>query len=401
MMSCRKILSVVFSSLLVYAPVVMGNEGDVINFSAGLSSMHDSNLFRLAPSVSPASVGLEGRSDTITATTLGLNLNKQLSLQQLIANVSLVDTRYSRNDYLDFRALNYDAKWLWAVGLQWTGEIAVDRVESLNSFTDYSNYRTRNVRTIENQRFTANYWFHSSWAVLAGVSRYQLSNEQPFLADSDYEATGYNYGIRYRPASGNLLTLRAKHLDGKYVNRQFNSVQQYDNGFTQDGYELNADWRLTGKTLLRGRLEYLDRQHDHFSARDYDGWVGDIDLAYAATGKGTLNLGYKHGLESFQQATSSYYVLDEVNVATRWAATNTLQAGARLSYGKRDYRGEIVPLTTAQRRESYTRAGVDLTYTPVRWAELKAGYSIENRNANDDRFDYKDRIAFLSLTARY
>ncbi len=315
MMSCRKILSVVFSSLLVYAPVVMGNEGDVINFSAGLSSMHDSNLFRLAPSVSPASVGLEGRSDTITATTLGLNLNKQLSLQQLIANVSLVDTRYSRNDYLDFRALNYDAKWLWAVGLQWTGEIAVDRVESLNSFTDYNNYRTRNVRTIENQRFTANYWFHSSWAVLAGVSRYQLSNEQPFLADSDYEATGYNYGIRYRPVSGNLLTLRAKHLDGKYVNRQFNSVQQYDNGFTQDGYELNADWRLTGKTLLRGRLEYLDRQHDHFSARDYDGWVGDIDLAYAATGKGTLNLGYKHGLEAFQQATSSYYVLDEVNVA--------------------------------------------------------------------------------------
>ncbi len=72
-----------------------------------------------------------------------------------------------------------------------------------------------------------------------------------------------------------------------------------------------------------------------------------------------------------------------------------------MSYGKRDYRGEIVPLATAQRRESYTRAGVDLTYTPVRWAELKAGYSIENRNANDDRFDYKDRIAFLSLTARY
>ncbi len=403
MMSCRKIPLALVACCLLHAHVVVANEGDVLNFSAGMSSMRDNNLFRLAPSVSPSSVGLEGRSDTITATTFGINFSKQVSLQQLIANVSLVDTRYQRNDYLDFRALNYDAKWLWAAGVRWTGELAVDRTESLNAFSDYNNYRTRNVRTVENERFTANYWFHTSWAVLAGISRVNQTNEQPFLAESDYEATGYNYGLRYRPVSGNLLTLRAKHLDGSYAKREFNSVQQFDNGFSQDGYELAADWRLTGKTQLRGRLEYLDRQHDHFSARDYDGWVGDLDFAYAATGKGSLNLGYKHGLETFQQTTSSYYVLDEINLSTKWAATHTLLASARLGYGKRSYRGEIVPLAAGveQREDKYTRAGLDLAYTPVRWAELKAGVSIENRNTNDDRFDYKDRIAFVSVTARY
>lgn len=403
MMSCNKQAIGLAFFVFVYAPVISADEGDIVNLKASLSHLHDSNLFRLAPSVSPASVGLAGRSDNITATTLGLSLDKEISLQHLMANVSLVDTRYQRNGYLDFQALNYDAKWLWAAGVRWTGELAVDRAESLNSYNDYNNYHVRNVRTVENERFTANYWFHTSWAAVAGLSRTSVTNEQALLAESDYELKGYNYGIRYRPASGNMLTLRAKQLDGTYAKRQFNTVQQYDNAFAQNGYELNVDWRLTGKTQLRGRLEYLDRKHEHFAARDYDGWVGNLDLAYAATGKGTLLLGYKRGLEGFQQLTSSYYVLDELNLSTAWAATQALTATARLGYGKREYRGEIVslPAGQARREDTFTRAGLDLAYQWARWLQFKAGMSFEKRNVNDDRFDYTDRIGFVSLTALY
>ena len=196
MMSCQKSLLAFACLVLLQATGVRANEGDVLNLSATLSSMRDDNLFRLAPSVDPKSVGLDGKSDTITTMALGLNFNKLFGLQRLIANVSLVDNRYKTNDYLDFQALNYDAKWLWAVGTRWTGELAVDRNESLNSFSDYRNFRVRNVRTIENERFSANYWFHSNWAAVVGVSRYSLTNEQPFLADSDYDANGY----KLRPA---------------------------------------------------------------------------------------------------------------------------------------------------------------------------------------------------------
>lgn len=403
MMSCQKSLLAFACLVLLQATGVRANEGDVLNLSATLSSMRDDNLFRLAPSVDPKSVGLDGKSDTITTMALGLNFNKLFGLQRLIANVSLVDNRYKTNDYLDFQALNYDAKWLWAVGTRWTGELAVDRNESLNSFSDYRNFRVRNVRTIENERFSANYWFHSNWAAVVGVSRYSLANEQPFLADSDYDANGYNYGLRYRPLSGNTVTVRAKHLDGTYSKRQFNSTLQYDNGFVQDSYELDADWRLTGKSQVRGRLEYLARKHDHFADRDYDGWVGNLDFAYAATAKGSLNLGYKHGLETFQQLTSSYYVLDEVTLATKWAATSTLTATARLGYGLRSYKGEIValPAGTEQREDKFTRVGFDLAYLPVRWVELKAGVAYENRNVNYDSLDYKDRIGFVSASAQY
>jgi len=404
-MSCRKILIASAASVLVHAPAAVANEGDVVNLSAAVTMMHDNNMFRLAPNANPANYGLEGRSDTITMTSLGLNLNKMVSRQQLIGNISFADTSYKRNSYLDFLALNYDGKWLWAVGTRWTGEFALDRAESLNTYSDYTtnNYRARNVRLIENERFTANYWFHTSWAAFLGVSRNSLTNEQALLAESDYEASGFNYGIRFRPVSGNTVALRIRQLDGRYSNRQFNAAAQADNGFSHNGVDLEANWLLTGKTQLRSRLEYLERKHDHFVSRDYSGWAGNLDLVYAITGKSNLTFGYKHDLAAFQQSTSSYYELDELNLGARWAATDKISTSARLGYGKRSYHGAIAPLPAGvePRQDKTTRAGIDISYRPLRWFEIKAGMNYEKRNVNDDRYDYKDRTTFVSLSAQY
>lgn len=415
-MSCRKILIASAASVLVHAPAAVANEGDVVNLSAAVTMMHDNNMFRLAPNANPANYGLEGRSDTITMTSLGLNLNKMVGRQQLIGNISFADTSYKRNSYLDFLALNYDGKWLWAVGTRWTGELSLDRAESLNTYSDYTtnNYRQRNVRLIENERFTANYWFHTSWAAFLGVSRNSVTNEQALLAESDYEASGFNYGIRFRPVSGNTVALRVKQLDGSYSNRQFNSISQYDNGFSHNSVDLEANWLLTGKTQLRSRLEYLERKHDHFVSRDYSGWAGNLDLVYAITGKSNLTFGYKHALEGFQGSyreaqapfgliTSSYYELDELNLGARWAATDKISTSARLGYGKRSYHGAIAPLPAGvePRQDKTTRAGIDISYRPLRWFEIKAGMNYEKRNVNDDRYDYKDRTTFVSLSAQY
>lgn len=389
--------------ILSQAFPVFADEADVLNLNATLTSMRDNNLFRLAPSADPQLYGLDGKSDSITTTAVGLNFNKLFGNQRVIANLNAVDSRYQRNDYLNFLAINYDAKLLWTVGRRWTGDLSLDQSETLNTFTDYTNYKVRNVRTIDNQRFNANYWFHTSWAAVAGIYRTSVANEQPFLAESDYSGTGYNVGLRYRPVSGNTLTARAATLDGTYSKRTFNTVSQYDNGFTQNVYGLDLDWRLTGKSLVKGRLDYLDRQHDHFASRDYSGWVGNLDYTYAYSGKGTLTLGYKHDLAAFQQVVSSYYELDEINLVGQWAATAQVTAGARLGYGWRSYKGEIITLPAgfAQREDKYSRLGFDLGYRPARWLQLKAGITYENRNVNYDTLDYKDRMGFVSATLQY
>jgi len=403
MSSCRKLLLVIAFGSLLPVPSALADEADAFNVNASIRATSDNNLFRLSPSVDPKTYGLDGKSDTITTTAIDFRLDRLFSRQRIVAGVTLSDNRYQRNDYLNFRALNYDAKWLWALGSHWDGELSLARKEGLNTFSDYLNYRQRNVRTTEDERFTANYWFHTSWAALGGVFWTNVTNEQPFLAESDYSGMGYNFGIRYRPVSGNTLTFGVSRLDGEYKNRQLNIASQIDKRFYEDVYGLDMNWGLTGKSLLRGRLAYLDRQHESFTKRDYSGWVGNLDYSYIASGKSTLTVGYKRDIVAYQQLTSSYYTLDEIALSGQWAATAKLTAIARLAYGLRSYDGEIRPLPagTPQREDIISRLGFDLRYQPARWLQLSTGIALENRNVNQDSLDYKDRIGFISATAQY
>lgn len=402
-MSCQNPLLVFFVCALVPAAGLLADEGDIFHVNATLSTMRDNNLFRLAPGVDPRSFGLSGKSDTINTLGVGLNFNKTFGVQRLIANATMVDNRYQHNDYLNFRAFNFDAKWEWAYGKLWTGELFLDRSEALNSFSDFRNFQQRNVRTVSNQRLTGNYWFHTNWALVMGGSRTSLTNEQPFLAESDYDATGLNFGMRYRPAPNRTASLRVSRLEGEYAKRQFNNALQFDNGFTQTGYDLDYDWMLTGSTQVRGRLGYLTREHDRFSSRDYSGVVGNLDANYSYSAKGLLTLGYRRGLEAFQQLASSYYTLNEFTVANRWAVTSQVAAGARYAVGTRDYQGEIVALPAGipLREDRFSRAGIDLSYQPASWVQLKAGVNLENRRVNLDNLDYKDRTTYISITAQY
>ena len=396
MTSCGKLLTMISCCALIQPSLLWADEGDVINLNASVSVLSDDNLFRLPSSADP-------KSETITTTTVGLNLDKSIGLQRVLANVRMIDYRYSRNDYLDFLAFNYDAKWLWAAGTRWTGEFAFQRSQLPN---DYANDRTlgrRNVQTYQLNRFEANYWFHSSWAALAGVLRTSLDNQVPTGVDADYEADGYNFGMRYLGASGNSLTARAIHLEGNYTKRPFDSVLQLDNGFTQDNYQLDISWRVSGLSQIRGRIEYLDREYQHFSQRDYAGLAGNLQYAYAISGKSTLTLAYVRALEAYQQLTTSYYVLDDVALSAQWLATSKVTVNGLLGYGRQNYRGAIIPLPPGvpQREDDSARLAVDVAYQAARWLQLKAGVTLQRRNSNYDIYEYRDRTAFVSATLQY
>jgi exopolysaccharide biosynthesis operon protein EpsL len=396
MTSGGRILTVVSCCALLQPPPAWADPGDVINLSAGVSVLSDDNLFRLPPSADP-------QSDTITTTTLGLNLDKAIGLQRVIANVKVIDYRYRRNDYLDFTALNYDAKWLWAAGTRWTGELAFQRSQLPNDYANDRNLDRRNVQIYLLNRFEANYWFHSSWAAVAGVLSTSLENQVRTSVDGDYEADGYNFGLRYLGAAGNSLTARVVHLEGDYSKRPFNSVFQFDNGFTQDNYQLDFSWRLSGLSQLRGRIEYLDREYQHFPQRDYSGLAGNLQYTYAISGKSTLTLAYVRALEAYQQLTTSYYVLDDVALSAQWLATGKITVNALLGYARQDYRGAIIPLPAgvAKREDDTTRLGFDVAYQAAPWIQFKAGVTLQRRNSNYEIYEYRDRTAFVSATLQY
>ncbi|HZX32180.1 MAG TPA: XrtB/PEP-CTERM-associated polysaccharide biosynthesis outer membrane protein EpsL [Rhodocyclaceae bacterium] len=379
------------------ASTVRADEADVFNLRASVNALRDDNLFRQSGSQKP-------RSETITTTVAGVDVHKRVSLQEFIGQVNWVDTRYATNDYLNAGALQYNGRWLWALESHLKGELSADRASAQNSFADFQGLRERNLRTVENQRFSAEYAFHPSWAVIGGVNHIAMSNDKPLLAETDFEATGASLGIKHTPSSGNWLSFQTRQSDGRYTKRQFSTVNQFDNGFTDRGQEFAMAWQPTGHSSFTGRLEYFQRRHDHFASRDFSGWTGQLGYQYQASAKTQLNATYQHGLNAFQDVVninSSYYVSDDLIFAARWDATEKISLGGRLGLSHRSYRGEIIPLAGPRREDDIRRAGIDVTYKPERWLELKAGLAAEKRDTTGAALDYTDRQALLSATARF
>lgn len=378
------------------AATVHADEADVFNFRVATTALRDDNLFRV-----PHSGGLKPQAETLATTLFGIDFNKRLSLQQFVAQVNWVDTRYQHNDYLNAGALRYDGKWLWAVGTHLKGELAADRSAAQNSFADFSHLRQRNLRTTENQRFGLDYALHPSWHVLGGVSHQTVANDQLLPQESDFEASGAQLGLRYTPASGNWMSFQTRQLDGRYTKRPFDAFSQFDNRFTQTGQELAASWQLSGHSAFNGRLEYIQRQHPHFPARDFAGWTGQLDYQYRYSARTTLTATYLRAINAFQDVGSSYYVADDWSLGSRWAATGKLAVSTRLGYSHRQYRGEVTAPAGPRREDHVGRAGVDVSYAPARWLEVKAGLAAERRNSSFNAQDYTDRQFLVSATARF
>lgn len=389
--------------LLAAAPLspVHADEADAINFVAAVGAMYDDNLFR-----APSGNGRSPQSDTIYTTTLGVDFNRRFSRQEIVASVSVVDNRYQSHSYLDGTAFNYNAAWLWAAGSHLNGQLVASRTETPNSFSEFPEIRNngqRNLRVTETQRFALEYAFHPSWRVIGDINHQTINNEQVIFADADIETTGAGAGIKYAPASGNWLSWQVREYDGRYTKRQFNTVLRFDDEFTQPGHEFGLNWQLSGHSTITGRLEYLHRKHAHFSERNYSGWAGQLSYLYQYSAKTTLNVSYLRLLNTYQDQLSSYYVGNGINVGARWAATEKVTLGTHVEYVRRQYRGEVAPLAPGQeqRSDNSTNGGVDLSYKPVRWLEIKAALMAERRSSNDSIWNFTDRRALFSANALF
>ena len=76
-------------ALAMLASLMQGahaDQDDTWNLTAGISTMHDSNLFR--------SPNRFASSDQITGTSVGLKLNKPVGLQRFVVDAGLTDYRY-------------------------------------------------------------------------------------------------------------------------------------------------------------------------------------------------------------------------------------------------------------------------------------------------------------------
>lgn len=359
---------------------VIADEYDTVQFSASINRAYDDNLFRVKNNQT---------SDQITTSTAGVKLDKTYSLQRFIVDVSYVDYKYQTNDFLNFEALNYDAKWLWSLTPSLTGTLSSSQNKTLNGFSDFR-LATQNIRTIDVNQFRAEYSPYKVWALIAGLTETDVKNSQTFNAVAEYNATAFDYGARYNFSSGSNLSFLGHKRNGQFQ-RALNPTFVFDNGFSEDEYEFDFVLKPTGKSNLSTKIAHLSREYDNFTIRNYDVWIGYIKYDLLLTGKIRANLDLARTASPFETNYSTYSVTDSASLGLSYAYSDKLTFILNGRLAQRDFR-QAVSVSAVKRDDDEKSLSVSAAWRPIKNVGLTLSSVKSNRNASSfyNNFDYDD-----------
>lgn len=382
----------------------IANPDDPFTIVAGVSTTHDSNIFRLNDNVPVPVPGKTSRSDTINAVSAGVRFDKPYSMQRVQLEFTGTRYHYQNYDYLNFTGFDYRAGWFWALTPDLTGSFSADRRQSMVNYADFFNPGIRNIQVVENRRAAADWRAGGGWHLLGAVSEMKLRNSTPFLAVGDILQDSVEGGVRYVAPSESALALVQRESWGEYRNRPLDFANRLDTNFKQHETELQGRWVLTGKSTLDGKVAWQKREHENFPERDFSGAVGMLRYLWLPTAK--LEVAAQAGREmiSFQETNpaypSSYIVSRYASLAPAWQITEKTSVRLRFLVAKRQYEGAIVP-TPIQREDRVKSAQLGATWRLSRSLDVNGTLTHERRTSNIDSLDYKDNVAMLSLALRF
>lgn len=393
----------VIAALVLVQPLALADQFDTVNYIANAGVSFDDNVFRLPSGVDPKTfLGKPGKSDTTQFVSFGINIDKKYSNQELVFNAIGTNFKYSNFSNVNYTSSSFKGAWNWQISPRLSGALNAARAQTLNNPADTRVY-TRNLNTADNISLNGDWWVHSRWHLLFGVSGGQETNSINAINYPSSQSGTNEWGVKYQPAEGKSIALISRNLRGINFSQVPDPVALIDTGSAEKQLELRAAWQITGKSALSGNLINIRHRNFHFSQRDYDGMQGGINYASGLSGKTFISMSLQRSLSSWWDFASSYYVADSVSISPSWQVNAKTVMRMAINHGINNYRGSVVPGAIA--RNDVTQSvllGVD--WTPQRAVTFSASLQHGKRYstpANYAGFGFDDNTASLSVQAYF
>lgn len=402
----KQIISAALALLSIqYSIPALADEQDAFNLLLGVDVKYEDNLFRVDDNTP---LGNASKHDLTHTYSAGFKFDKMYSLQRIQVDATVTENKYQENSFLDWTGFNYRAAWLWQLTPRISGTLLATRNETLNSFGDFRRIdpnagtprNLQSIQTNEREEFTADVLLWGGWHIVGGVSTIDSRNSQSFNEIGDFSQDSAEFGGRYVFPSGTEITLVQRESTGDYKGRAADPFRQLDTGYDQSETEGKIDWRVTGKSHLTAKLGYVDREHDNFTQRDYDGLTGLLAWRWMPTGKLLVNTAISRNIYSFQESnfaglgflvgdySYSYYVADTFTWSPLWAITDKTSLRFRYDLSDRDFRGNLDP-TSPSRRDILRSYTLTAEWQALRTLLVSAVARHEDRDSDRTDFDYK------------
>jgi hypothetical protein len=398
-------------SALVATGAGAGADDRGVHGSVGLSVQHDRNLFRLPEGATPASAGLAvgedagtERGDRAQVPEADLTATLALGRQRLAARLNEQRRRYARYDAYDTREGGAGLRWRWALGNDWSGELASERSRRATELVDYRG-RERNVVEQRSTQVAARWSPHPALRLGLSSDRVQGRNTQPERNTSDYDARVDTLEARWFSGLGNSLTLRLRDGVGEYPNRVIVENVPVDNSWRQRDVEVGLGFQPGGRTRGEVRLGRGQRRHDEVQARDFSGSTGRVAMSWDASAAWSIDVEWLRDLAAVEDFDRLYAVTQRRALGISWVPAAQWQAQLRWGERRVRYGGDPSNVLTnlfgqAEARDDRLRdARAILVWRPTRDLSLQFDALREARQSNRVGFNYTNRG--LSLGTRW
>nr|WP_315252971.1 XrtB/PEP-CTERM-associated polysaccharide biosynthesis outer membrane protein EpsL [uncultured Duganella sp.] len=290
---------------------------DTIHPFVGITRSYDANLLRYADS---AQVPEDQRSDSLTQTQAGFNLERPIGRQKLTGQFKVSKVAFDRYDMLDYTGRDFNAELEWHLGNHLDGRLGGSYARSLTSFNDFHE-AARNLQVQHREFFDGGWRFHPDWRVRAGWSSQKFRYDLPVQQFNNRTEDGQNIGLDYLASSGSRIGLQIGRATGRYDNHFLTGGVPIDDGYTQDELKLNVQWLFSATSQFQMLAGRVDRKHSYFSKRDSSGF----------NGRATFNWSMLRRLRMTATAWREYAAVDSNEVSNSFNKGGSLNAQWELS----------------------------------------------------------------------
>lgn len=353
---------------------------------AGVS--YDSNFFRVAslPEVDALYDGQDTPSDTIYTARFGVDGEFDVSRQNFLVIADIFRNWNEDFSEQSFTGGNAELLWNWRIGERWDGELGYGFDRDLQ---DYANQtvrtatpgvfvaKGRDIRSRQSVKGRADYAVTPDWSVYV---RGKITDVSFRVKDQlDLERTVVGTGFNYLTEVGNRFG-----FDTEFVSGDFEQAVQPD--FDEFNFGPTANWEVSGKTRLRGKVAYTSRDFDDPQQEDFDGITWRATLVRNPGEESFTEFALYREISTLNDDISNYAVIDGVRIDPVWKVSGKTLARFTASYEIRDFKGvgnlNSPVLFGDNREDKVANVGAAIEWEATRFITVSAGYTFEDRQSN-------------------
>ncbi|NQT81568.1 outer membrane beta-barrel protein [bacterium] len=163
--------------------------------------------------------------------------------------------------------------------------------------------------------------------------------------------------------------------------------------------QLGITGQLTPKLVALVKGGWSERDYDG-PMEDWDGGVFSVDLVHHCTETLLVTLGGSRRAVESTYSTNNYFTTTEVRAGLEKALAPKISLGVSGFYANSDYpEGTLHEGGISERDDDIWGAVVALRYSIQHWLTTSLSYTHEERDSNQDRFDYEDNRVSLGVSA--